>query len=463
MKATTMLLPGVLLAGGLFLNCSSDSGVTTPTFPSAGAVGTAGAAGVVGTAGAPGASGAATAGGGMTSTTAGTGGMVSAAGGPAGTPPDATTGKCVPGALKHPDTLCYCQPTTLTYCTDGCFDPTVDADHCGSCTTKCDATQVCNAGKCSTTPVVFVPAQAGCGSMHLAVGASTLYWTETMSGKVKSVPTAAAMGTVTPISINEKTPGQIRVTGTTAYWIDNDTKNKIMKSVGGATPTAFYTSKDNYTDGNSAGAINGMAITSDGTVYFSEFKTIYKLAAAGGTAAEVGHEDSGIPHTMAVDETLHLVGYPTDINGDVDIMTMGATPAICASDDSTTAKNANCLRVGRSQGSLNFESMLLTGGTAYWGNQSQIQSASTTQLNGTNVTIASGDPGASKLPAIAFTGTSTFFVDDTGLISSAALMQNATVVEIARGQKGATSITADATNVYWAAADCSIMSTPLMK
>ena len=448
MKATTMLLPGVLLAGGLLINCSSNSGAVTPNI--GGASGAAGAA--------AGSAGAATGGGGMTSTTAGAGGMMSTAGdGPVvvGTPPDMTTGKCVPGALAHPDKLCYCQPTTLTYCSDGCFEPQVDADHCGTCTTKCEATQVCNAGKCGATPTVFVPAQAGCGSMHLAVGGTTLYWTELMSGKVKSVPTAAANGTVKTISTG-KSPGQIQVSGTTAYWIENDTTNKIMKSVDGATPTVFHTAKVPYKDSISDGAINGLTVAADGTVYFAEYKTIYKVAAAGGTASEVGHEDSGIPHTMSVDG--NLIGYPTDVNGDIDIMTAGATPAVCASDDSTTAKNANCIRVGRSQGSLNYEAMLLSGGKAYWGNQSQIQSASSTDAGGTNTTVASGDSAANKLPAIAFSNGKAYFIDDTGLISMAPLMASAVVVQVARAQKNATAITADANNVYWAAADCSIVS-----
>ncbi len=452
MKATTMLLPGVLLAGGLLINCSSDSGAVKPNIGGAsGAVGTSGSAG------------AATGGGGMTSTTAGAGGMMSMAGaGPVvvGTPPDAM-GKCVPGALPHDDKLCYCQPTTLTYCSDGCFDPQTDADHCGTCTTKCAASQVCNAGKCGATPTVFVPAQTGCGSMRLAVGGTTLYWTEAMSGKVKSVPTAAANGTVKTISMTEKAPGQIQVTGTTAYWIDNDTKNKIMKSVDGGTPSVFHTATATYKDAISDGAINGLSVTADGTVYFAEFKTIYKLAAAGGTAAEVGHEDSGIPHAMSVDG--NSIGYPTDVNGDVDIMTAGATPAVCASPDSTTAKNANCIRVGRSQGSLNYDAMLLTGGKAYWGNQSQIQSASSTDAAGTNTTVASGDPAANKLPAIAFSNGKAYFIDDTGLISMAPLMASAAVLQVARAQKDATAIAADATNVYWAAADCSIMSSPLVK
>ena len=114
MKATTILLPGVLLASGRFINCSSDSGTTTPVFPVAGAAGAP--SGGAGTAGTAGISGAAPASGGGGATSGGAGGGVSnagASGAATGTPPDANN-KCVPGALLHPDDkLCYCQPTTL--------------------------------------------------------------------------------------------------------------------------------------------------------------------------------------------------------------------------------------------------------------------------------------------------------------------------------------------------------------
>ncbi len=461
MKATTILLPGVLLASGLFINCSSDSGTTSPVFPAAGAAGAVSSAGAPG-AGAAGASGAAPASGGG-GASAGTGGMstAGAAGAVTGTPPGANN-KCVPGALLHTeDMLCYCQPTTFNYCTDGCFDAQSDADHCGSCTTKCGATQVCDAGKCGGTPSTFVPAQTGCGPIHLALAGTTLYWTETMSGKVKSIATAAG-STLKTISSTEKSPAQIVANATAAYWIDGDTTNKVMKSVGGATPTAAYTATAAYTQSDQAGAINGITLDAAGNLYVAEFKTIYKVPAAGGAAVKVGHEDSGVPHALSVDDTLHLIGYPTAVNGDVDIMTMGGTDsAVCASADSTTATNANCIRVGRSQGSLNFDTMLVSGGKAYWGNQAQVQSASSTDAAGTNTTIASGDGSASNLPALAFTGgNTTFFVDDVGVVSTSPLTASATAKLLARGQMGSTSIAADATNAYWAAADCSIQSVP---
>jgi hypothetical protein len=252
------------------------------------------------------------------------------------------------------------------------------------------------------------------------------------------------------VASGQTKPTLITANGTSVFWLTTGTMNAIMKSTAGAAATPVYTSTG--TD-----AINGFTVSADGnTVYFTAGTKISKVLATGGAVTEVGHEDSGIPHALSVDGT--NIGYPTDVNGDVDIMTMGAAPAVCASPDSTTATNANCNRVARSQGSLNFEAMLLTGGNAYWGNQSQIQTAAIADTAGVNSTVASADPAASNLPAISFSSGNVFFADDIGIIYKAPLMKKATVTEIARGQMGTTSVVGDANNAYWASGDCAIMT-----
>jgi hypothetical protein len=230
--------------------------------------------------------------------------------------------------------------------------------------------------------------------------------------------------------------------------------NAIMKSSAGAAPTAVYTA-------TTTDAIHGFTVSADGnTVYFAVGTKISKVAATGGAVTEVGHEDSGIPQALSVDGT--NIGYPTDQNFDVDVMTMGAAPAVCASADSTTATNLNCNRVARSQGTVNFEAMLLSGGNAYWGYQAQIQTAAIADTTGADSTVASADANAnaSSLPAISFNNGSVFFADDVGFIYKAPLMKKATVTEIARAQMGTTSIAGDDANAYWATGDCAIMTAP---
>ncbi len=449
MKATTIWMPGALLACGILINCSDKSGAPTPVTGTPGATGVSGAADTAGMSATIGGSGAA-AGGAGTSGGSAAGGSGAIATGKAPGP----DGKCVVGAFKHmDDMLCYCQPTSLTYCSDGCFDPQVDADHCGACATNCGATQVCNAAKCSAALTTLVPAAAGCGALHLALNGTTLYWTDTMHGSVQSL-TLGAAAAAKAISTTQKAPTLIIASAGSVFWLTKDTKNAIMRSVAGAAPTVVYTAD---------GAINGFTVSSDGnTVYFATGTKISKVAATGGTTTEVGHEDSGIPHALSVDEAAHLIGYPTDENGDVDIMTMvDGTPAVCASDDSATAVNKNCVRVARSQGSLNFDAMLLTGGKAYWSNQAQVLTAGASDTTGVNSTVASGSAAASKLPAVSFGAGTVFFADDSGLIAKAPLMASAAVTELARAQPGTTSVVGDASHAYWATGDCAIKSVAL--
>jgi len=66
--------------------------------------------------------------------------------------------KCLPRSFEQADGLCYCQPSALTFCPDGCYDPQTDLDHCGDCNTKCATTQACSGGKCGATPSIVVPA-----------------------------------------------------------------------------------------------------------------------------------------------------------------------------------------------------------------------------------------------------------------------------------------------------------------
>jgi hypothetical protein len=204
--------------------------------------------------------------------------------------------------------------------------------------------------------------------------------------------------------------------------------------------------------------LGGYTVSADGmTLYYADGVTIYSMPVAGGAATEVGHEDTGIPKALAVEGD--LIAFPADVNGDVDVMTIvDGTPAVCASDDSTTAVNMNCARIARSQGALNLESIFLVDGMAYWGNQSSFQTSSAAMPTGLNDVVANGSPDSSKLTSFTVFGTTGYFADDEGNVFSAPLMVMATPKKLARAQMGITSFAADATTVYWANEDCSIQS-----
>ncbi len=429
--ANSKLWSGLLLGSCCLVGCGNESNNIKPV-QNPGAGGATGSGGGAGTAGsAAGASG--------SLATAGTGGGVA--------PVD---GQCLPGSLKHPDGLCYCQPASLTLCADGCFDLQTDGDHCGNCDTRCEPTQACNAGTCGATPVVLVPAASGCGSLHLALADGSLFWTDELHGTVQSVSTAG--GAPVSLASAENAPTLIAANGTSVYWLATGDKTIMKASTAGNDAQALI---------SSASEIHGFTLSADGnTLYFSTETLINSISTTpGGDLTEVGHEDTGIPQALAVEGD--LVVYPADINGDVDVMIMSDNPAVCASEDSMTATNENCARIGRSQGELNFESIFLVDGEAYWVNQTNVLTSSAVTPTGSNNTVASTDGDAEKLLAFSVGNGFVFFADDLGLVYQAPLMIDAEVTQLARAQMGITSIVADTAAVYFATSDCAIMSLPL--
>jgi hypothetical protein len=369
-----------------------------------------------------------------------------AAGAGMGRPPGAD-GKCLTGESKHTDMLCYCQGTGLTSCSDGCFDQQSDPNHCGMCTTKCSATAACSVGKCGAAPTALVPAATGCGSMHLALSGTTLYYTDETHGKVQSVPVAG--GTPAVIAMTEMAPTLISSNGTTVYWLAKGAKS-VKRSVAGA---AAVTVVPAQTDD-----IGGYTLSPDGnSVYFSVKTKIFKVASDGtGAVSTVGQEDSGLPKALAIEGT--TLGYPTDVNVDVDVMTLGGVAPICASEGATLINTA-CTRIARSQGSLFFDNFYILSGVAYWASAADVKS-SPVGTPDSNVTIASAIDALS-LTTFSIANSTLFFADDLGVVSKSPLVANSKPIPIARNQMGVTSIAADANNAYWATGDCAIMTVPI--
>jgi hypothetical protein len=436
-----LLVIGSLMLGNALASCSSKA-EDPPATPG----NTGGTVSVAGSTGG-GAGGAAA---GTTSGGAGAGGDAAGSGGAAA----GAGGSCGLRAIRDPmDGMCRCQPTTLTMCSDGCHDPMKDPDHCGQCENPCGATSACEMGACTAPPTEVVAAAAGCGGISLAVAGGTLYWASAMTGTIQS---QAAAGTPMMVATGQMGPKSLQVHGDALYWLNTGSNEVMSVPLAGGTPAAVVTAAMvTSTEG-----LGGYTLSADAmTIYFADGVTIYSLPVAGGTPTEVGHEDSGIPRAMAVEND--LIVFPADINGDIDVMTiMDGTPAVCASDDSTTAVNANCARIARSQGALNLDTIFLVGGNAYWVNQQSVQTSSATTPTGFNDTVATGSADASKLNAFTLFDGVSYFGDDKGNVFSAPLMVMATPKKLARGQMDITSFAADATTVYWANGDCSIQSLP---
>lgn len=445
MKARAVVSIGVVLGGGLLMGVLNGA-CSSKEEPTAGGPSTSGAGTTAGTS---------STGGGGAGNNGGTGG---AAAGTAGTGMAQggglalVDGKCPPNSVKRMDMLCYCQPMTLSACADGCGDFMTDPDHCGNCTTKCTTQQACNAGKCSADPKVLVPAAAGsCDSIQIAVSGANLYFTNKMAGTVNSVPVAG--GAVAPLATGQMAPTLLKVTADKLFWLASGAKSVMTAPLTGMNPTALVPAQ--------ATDIGGFTLSEDGmTLYFAAGKVVSKVPVAGGAAAEVGHEASGIARALAVSGT--LIATPVDVNGDVDVMTIGATPAVCASENDVGETNANCARLARSQGSLNFDNIFIVGDNAYWANGLNISTSSAKMPSGFNDQVTSStSPTANGLTAFTIVKNVVYFADDSGVVFSSPLTVNSTAATVARGQMAPTSIAADDANVYWANKDCSIVSLPL--
>jgi hypothetical protein len=438
----TLLSIGAFALGSTFSACSSSSNNSNP-----GAAGTQGQAG-------------------SAAGTTGQAGMDGSSSNDASYPVMAADGKCVSGAFVH-DGKCSCQPDVPTVCKNGCTNVMTDDNNCGGCDHACGPEQTCNAGVCGATPTTLVPSASGCTKtvgkanlgISITISGSTLYFADAGHGAVKSVPVAG--GNVTTISTTEKAPHAIVATGTTVLWINSvegqpgdagvvPITATIRKSVGGAAPT------DLTMVTNTTGGINGLLLSADGaTLYFSSDTNIKKIPVAGGTATDVAVEEhGGIPGAMALDGT--KIVYPTDLNGDVDVITVsGTTVAKCGKngDDGELDPDAqiNCQRIARSQGGLFQGVIAARGDRAYWLNNTSVKANSTAPNAGqSNEDIAQSDVAA--ITALAISTDKAYFGDD-GLIEVAPLMPTAGEVKgkhVARAQPTPTSIALDAMKVYWA-------------
>jgi hypothetical protein len=412
------------------------------------------------------------------------------------------------GAYPHGG-LCVCQADTPDVCDSVCLDLKSDNDHCGDCATKCPATSVCNAGKCSAPPTVVLPAPtastsadggaASCGPLRLVATGGTLYWTDTLAGTVNAMQ-ATGGGTPTVLVSGQMAPTHLQLVGGSVFWLNSGEK-KIMKStlksaLSAGAPAPVFAAPD--TDS----AIGGFAVSADGaTVYFSSIKadatvhpraTINKIAATGGAVTVLGAQDHGFPAAVAIDG--NTVAFPVNGNGDVNaILAMDGKVAQCGlppADGGMEEIDVNCSRLGRSQGELFIDDIFAFGGSVYWLNGQQLETGVVVNNPGSFDVIAAA-PNSNSFTAFTMDGTTTAYMVENGaqvcatwkdpdamteclvygpaapaFVEKAPLMKAATVVPLARighpkdvtQVMAATSIAVDGNNVYYATDDCAIMT-----
>jgi len=408
--------------------------------------------------------------------------------------PTLANGNCVPGAFKHGTPgVCACQSDTPTVCEMMCTNTATDDANCGMCGKACAATATCNAGTCGAEATSVLPAISGCMGMNIAVSGGKVYYTDATHGTVASVPVAG--GAATTVVSGEKSPGMIAVTSTTALWIS--VTMTVMSTGDGGVPITTTTASlrkaalptgpasDLVVETNTGGGIMGFTLSPDGaTVYYSAgtmVKSIPLAAAAGTAATVVGIEQlNGIPTALGISADGMTLAYVTQLNGDVDVITLGtsaasttgnmcpANTACCGMHDPADATgeallNTKCTRIARSQGAPFFGGIILKNGTAYWSNDGAIQAnAATVGAAQGNVQVST--TGGPSVTALGGTATNIYFGDtaDMTLLKGVYTIptggaMNPDATQLTRAQTP-TSIGFDATKVYWSTASCAISS-----
>jgi hypothetical protein len=355
------------------------------------------------------------------------------------------------GAFKR-NGVCQCQSATPDVCGDTCVDVLTNDDNCGCCGVKCGPTSTCNDGKCGPPPTLAFAAPAGCGSLDIAAaGGGTLIYADREHG---TVGVLAAGGAPQIIATGEKSPARVAKVGNAIFW---STPRTIRQSVAGGAPTTVV---ESVTD------LHGFTVSPDGhTVYVSAGTNVVRARADGSmNFAVVGVEArGGVPTALALDGNRLM--YPTDVNGDVDVITMyDGKYATC---DVPTADGEflgiDCARVARSQGSLFMEKIVALPGQVIWADGTVLKTSST--LGGIPANDLISTTLDNPVSGFAVSANMIYFsessADDapSGLIYKAALTRNGIGVRIARGQRGPRSVDADVKAVYWSTADCTIMAT----
>ncbi len=436
--------------------CSSTDDGTKPAPAPPGTAGTASTAG---------SGGSATGGTGGGTLTAGSGGMSSTGGGshdvPIGMPCTGTPQCQAIDSFCNAMKVCGCSADKPDVCGTGataaCVFKQTSPDNCGVCGTACDAGATCVAGKCGTKPTELLPKGAGCGAMQLVVQGGTVYWTEAMSGKVRSMPVAG--GAPTDIATGQMAPSAIVADAKGVYWV-NTGNNKIMKV---ALPVVAGAPEE-LKAAEGADKVFGIAVAMD-KLYYTLKNDVHQISTTKGAAdiivgTAVNYDPpapkiEGSPHGVATNGTSIAWTDVGDRNG------VEADDVLVETDPLTD--KTGYAELAQSVGDLKPQ-IAVDATYAYWLNGTDLvrnKLAAATPVPDLPIMVAPRDPG---FIAFAINATSAYASTSDGQILKHALSVDEPVIPsiaVARDQMMATSVAVDATSVYWATSDCAIRSTGL--
>lgn len=448
-RAYWYLLPlSAVLGAPLACSSSEADPKITPPPPSGGSAGSPSGGGAGG-------GGAGSQGGSAGNTSSGSGG-----GGAVCTPATAaadcpTGGFCKMGGCACPaDKLDICTGANVGGGANGlCTSKMADPENCGECGMKCEAGAACVAGVCGAPPTDVVTSE-GCGSMRLVIQGTNVYWTESMSGKVRTAPLAG--GAATDIATGQLNPTQIAADADGIYWVNQGDatagSSTVMKKPlpGAGAAEELVASPDTV-------KLLTLAV-GGGKVYYSHGSNIHAVSTEDGSGdmivATATNFDLNPPDGMPSGEPAGLV-----VNGTKLFWTTATRQGV--EGDGTAVGLDAYVELGESQGNLLHQDIATDGTNGYWVDGPKVQRAPMKPP----VEVTS-TPDFDDIAAFTMNATDVYFVTKNGKLYKHGINPPATPdaavppTLLARDQVMANSIVLDATKAYWSSG-CTIRTSGL--
>jgi hypothetical protein len=337
----------------------------------------------------------------------------------------------------------------------------------------------CNGGECGAKPTELAHAAVGCGSLKIAYAGHQLYWADRDHGIIESVEIAEPIpglattaGALTPLATGEASPTQILISMGNVYWINSGNQTvRTIKSTGGMVTTLAT----GHAGASGPGVIRGLAASPDGaSLYYAQDTCIYTVSTSGPSTTKACAPPASACETIAGSTCL---GSSIDPNGLPSALAVDANNLYYTADSSANIESMSLasglpIKVAQSQGSLLLDTIFVKGGHIYWVNGGAILD-NTAFIAGPDAglggQIITSEPDTITAFAI---GNANVYYAMEGYIKRLPLtaINGAAPYVIARNVRlvgsppdaghasPASSIALDGARVYFAAANCQVLS-----
>jgi hypothetical protein len=317
------------------------------------------------------------------------------------------------------------------------------------------------AGASDGGPVLLASAES-CGDIKLVVVGDVLFWTESGTGMVKSVPTSGGRATV--IAANQMGVGAIAVDDTFVYWVYGQTMIRRRPLVGG-NESVFVDPPPlpNVSGTNYENHINALLVAGR-TLFYGRFTYVYRIPTDGTTPQLIASspmEDMGVPGAFALDAT-HL--YQVEIGHNavsrevidgtqIGLLETGAMEPLAPD------------RIAVSRASLVTDAVAVKDGRVVWANGIDIESQLVDTLASQGAPgILANSAGFNPITGFVISGSVVYFgEEEMDTVEMAPVVTGSDSVSVPIGQvialdqKNPGQFAADDKNIYWRTTDCRIM------